>query len=124
MFDKIKGNWETQNNHHIVRPPVDIYETDKEVVLCVEMPGVGKDTLNVEIQGSNLTINGIRKKDHIEEKYNAIYNERYTAVEYRREFQLNAEVDQHKITANYQNGVLKVTLVKSQEAQPQKIAIT
>lgn len=124
MLDKFIGNRGVQNNYQIVRPPVDIYETEKEVVLCIEMPGVGKDTLNVELQGSNLIIHGVKKKDNIEEKYNALYNERHIAAEYRREFQLNSEVDRQKIAANYQNGVLKVTLVKSQEAQPQKIAIS
>jgi len=124
MFDKFIGNRGTQNYSHIVRPPVDIYETQKEVVLCIEMPGVGKETLNVELQGSNLTIHGLKKKDNIEEKYHALYNERHTAAEYRRDFQLNSEVDRQKITANYINGVLKVTLVKSQEAQPQKIVIS
>ena len=124
MFDKFIGNRVAQNYNHIVRPPVDIYETEKEVVLCIEMPGVSKETLNVELQGSNLTIHGLKKKDNIEEKYHALYNERHTAAEYRRDFQLNSEVDRQKITANYINGVLKVTLVKSQEAQPQKIAIS
>ena len=124
MFDKFIGNRAAQNYNQIVRPPVDIYETEKEIVLCIEMPGVSKETLNVELQGSNLTIHGFKKKDNIEEKYHALYNERHTAAEYRREFQLNSEVDRQKITANYINGVLKVTLVKSQEAQPQKIAIS
>ena len=124
MFKKFIGNKGLRGINHTVRPPVDIYETDREVILNIEMPGVSKDTLNVELQGNNLTIQGKRKKDNIEEKYNALYNERCTSAEYYREFQLNSEVDRQKIIANYLNGVLKVTLVKSHEALPQKIAIS
>jgi len=123
MLEKFRRNNELQIDLQVVRPPVDIYETEKEIVLNLDMPGAGKETLNVELQGNNLTIHGFKKKDQIEEKYHVLYSERNTAVEYQRVFQLNSEVDREKISANYQNGVLKLVLVKSQEALPQKIAV-
>ncbi len=124
MIHKSRSTRAAQHDHRIVRPPVDIYETDKEIMLYVEMPGVSKDTLDIELQGTSLTISAFRKKEHINGKYAELYNERFTEIEYLREFQLNADIDRHKLLANYLNGVLEVILVKSHASTPQKIPIS
>ncbi len=108
----------------VVQPPVDITETENAVVIELDMPGVQKDALSVELCGDQLVVRGVRKKDKIEEEYTSIYQERYADLEYRRTFELNTDVDKENISANYQNGVLKITLAKAKEAQPQKIEIS
>lgn len=119
----LKKNEKNDEQVKIVRPPVDISTKDNQIVLEVELPGVAKETVNVELHNNTLVISGRKSKDKVEEKYTAIYQERNTAVEYRREFEINSEVDHKNIKANFDNGVLKVSLSKSMEAQPKKIEI-
>jgi len=123
MLDKLRKPRVNQENIQEVRPPVDIYETEKGIVLEVDMPGVNRNTLDVELHGDNLRIVGTKNKDQVSDKQAILYQERYPNIEYRREFQLNAEVDRQNIKANYQNGTLTINLVKSKEAQPKKINI-
>ena len=123
MLDKFKKNKGTQDRVPIVRPAVDIYETDKAICLEVDMPGIAKEDLSVEVRDNTLILKGIKRRDKEEEKGDVVYQERYPEVEYHREFALSAEVDSQNIKAAYRNGTLTVTLVKKQEAQPQKIAI-
>ncbi len=123
MLDKLKKNRATQDRVPVVRPAVDIYETDKAICLEVDIPGITKEDLTVEVRDNSLILKGVRRRDKVEEKADVIYQERYPEVEYRREFALSAEVDQQNIQAAYRNGTLTVTLIKKQEAQPQKIAI-
>ena len=122
MFNRLKNN-KASNDIPVVRPNADIYETEKEIVLELEFPGIQKESLTVEIEGDSLVISGVKKRDATEEKYTALYQERDISVEYRREFQLNVEVDHQKISASYQEGVLKIVLVKAQTTQAQKITI-
>ena len=124
MLDKLRKPRVNQENIQEVRPPVDIYETEKGIALEVDMPGANRDTLDVELHGNNLRIVGTKNKDQASDKQAIVYQERYPNVEYRREFQLNAEVDRQNIKANYQDGTLTINLVKSQEAQPKKINIS
>jgi len=124
MVNLLKKSLKNDEQVKVIRPPVDIATKKNQVILEVELPGVNKDTVNVELQNNTLSISGRKTKDKIEEKYTAIYQERNTAVEYRREFELNSEVDHKNIKANFNNGVLRVSLSKSKEAQPKKIDIT
>ncbi len=122
MFNKLKRN-KLSNDIPVIRPNADIYETDKEIVLELEFPGINKESLTVEIEGDSLVICGIKKRDATEEKYTVLYQERDVEVEYRRDFQLNVDVDHQNISASYQDGVLKIVLVKTPAKQAQKITI-
>ena len=124
MVNILKRNSKDEEQVRVIRPPVDIATKNNEVILEVELPGVAKETVNVELHNNTLSIQAKKTKDKTEEKYTPLYLERYTTVEYRREFELNSEVDHKNIKANFDNGVLKLTLTKSTEAQPKKISIT
>ena len=119
----IKRN-QGDNEKLVFQPAVDIIETDSSVILEIDMPGVQKDSLNVELIGDQLIVGAIRKTDALDDRYAVVYQERYHNLEYRRVFQLNAEVDKENISADYQNGVLKIILAKVRQAQPQKIEIS
>ena len=111
---RVTGTWE---------PPVDIYETDDALVLQVELPGVSKDAVNVEVHEHTLRLSGERTREpavtggqyHREEG-------RYGA--FQRAFRMPTIVDEAKIQATYQNGILALRLPKHAAATPQGIPIT
>ncbi|MBN1794306.1 MAG: Hsp20/alpha crystallin family protein [Candidatus Omnitrophica bacterium] len=115
-----------QNREEIkksVTPYVTIQETEKEVVLKAEMAGLQKEDIQVELIGDELTIKGSQKECEVPKGYTPIMRER-CLLEYRRAFILGDEVDKGKINADYENGILTVTLTKSEKTQPKKIVIT
>lgn len=103
-------------------PRVDVHETDNEVVLDVELPGIDRNDVKVEVKNGLLTISGERKfeKKAKEKGYQSI-ERRYGKFE--RAFGLADSVDAEKITAAYQNGVLTLTVPKAEKAKPREIAI-
>jgi len=111
---EVPGTWE---------PPVDIYETDDALVLQVELPGVSKDAVNVELHEHTLKLSGERTREpavtggqyHREEG-------RYGA--FQRAFRMPTIVDEAKIQATYNNGILALRLPKHAAASPQGIPIT
>ncbi len=120
-IDKFKK--ESPEPKRCVCSAVDVCETEKEIILTVDMPGVDRKTLNVDLQGDQLTIVGHKPKDVLDGKYTPYYEERASGIDYYRTFQISSEIDREKIRAEYTNGVLEIRLGKSQEVQPKKIEI-
>jgi HSP20 family protein len=106
-----------------VLPPVNIYEQAQDIILSLEMPGVDRDSLDVSLNGDNLSIKGRTRREVLDKKYSALLQER-VPVEFTRSFQLTTETDRDKISAEYTAGILNVTLPKSPAVQPKKIEIT
>jgi HSP20 family protein len=103
-------------------PPVDIYETDDALVLTVELPGVAKEDVNVEIHQNTLMLRGQRKPPA------GVQGDRYHRVEraygaFQRAFTLPMLVEQDKVQASYKDGILELHLPKSEAAKPKRIAI-
>jgi HSP20 family protein len=106
-----------------VLPAVNIFESEKEYVIEAEMPGIPKENLGVEIVDDHLLVTGRPDvRAHAPEGYRAVYAER-GLFEYRRAFSLNADVKRDGIRAAFDNGVLTLTLPKTEQAQPRRIAI-
>lgn len=101
-------------------PAANIYATGNEYVLELEMPGVDKTGLEVLIDGNELIITGKRAKDIPEGELS--YCESALA-NYRRVFELAADVDTSKIEAQISQGVLKLKLPKAEHAKPHKIPV-
>ena len=103
-------------------PLSDVYETDKAIVLKVELPEVKKEEVEVTLQNNVLTLRGERKfeakTDH--ENYHRV--ERHYG-EFMRSFTLPTFVDISKIKAEFKDGVLTVTLPKHEEARPKQINV-
>lgn len=119
MLEKLRKNKEDIT---VVAPYVNIYEKNKDIVLALEMPNADKDTLAVHLDGNQLVIQAKKKKDDIGKEYTPLHQER-TLVAYERRFEINTEIDREKVDAEYKNGILKVSLAKSEAAQPKKITI-
>jgi len=103
-------------------PSVDIHETDKELVLTAEVPGVDEDDLEVNVEGNTLSIRGKREfeKETKEEDFHRI--ERSYGSFYRS-FSLPNYVDQDKINAEYDDGLLKLTMPKKAELKAKKVKV-
>jgi HSP20 family protein len=103
-------------------PPVDIYETEHNIVLKVEVPGVEQKDLDIRIENNTITIRGERKfeKEVKEENFHRV-ERRYGS--FQRSFSLPNTVNTESVTADYENGLLKVTLAKRAEAKPKQIKV-
>jgi HSP20 family protein len=103
-------------------PAVDIYEDENQLVLSAEVPGIDEKDVEIKIEDSMLIIQGERKmeKETKEENYHRI--ERAYGSFYRS-FQLPNYIDQEKIHAEHENGVLKITMPKKPELKPRKVRI-
>jgi HSP20 family protein len=110
---------ETRSEERYVTPPVDIYENGDDLVVTADLPGVAKENLDVRVENNLLTMRG--KPSHWAAG-DPIYRE-YELVSYFRQFELNEKVDQSRISAELQHGVLTLRLPKAQEAKPRKIEV-
>ncbi len=101
-------------------PRVNIIEHPETVTLEVELPGVPKDSVDLEIKDNELTITGHRKQH--EEQAPLRVAER-PATDFRRVFTLSRAIDREKVDAHMENGLLTVTLHKQESLRPRKIEI-
>ncbi|MGB4703483.1 MAG: Hsp20/alpha crystallin family protein [Candidatus Saccharicenans sp.] len=103
-------------------PAVDIYETENELVLTAELPGIDEKDVEIKIEDNTLTLKGERKfeKETREENYHRI--ERAYGSFYRS-FSLPNYIDQDKISAEFENGLLKIHMPKRPEVKPRKVKI-
>src|SRR5208283_1954280 len=107
-------------NQESVAPEVNIFETKDGYVLEAEMPGVSKEGLEITLEGSEITIAGHRQNEVVVGA--PLFRER-ALVDYRRVFELDPAIDTAKIAAKMNQGVLTLTLPKSEKVQPRKIAV-
>src|SRR5580693_4899959 len=97
-------------------PPVDVYEDEHNITLKIEVPGIDEKDIDVSIENSTLTVRGQRgfEKDEKEENFQRIERAHGT---FTRSFTVPNTVDPEKVSAHYDNGVLKVRLAKREEAK-------
>ena len=103
-------------------PPVDIYETEDDIVIEAEVPGMSKEDVDIQVRDNTLILKGERKMER------AAKEEGYHRVErvyggFARSFMLPSTVDQDRITATYDRGVLHIKMPKVEKAKPQQIKI-
>ncbi len=104
-------------------PLVDISETDDEIKVIAEVPGMKKEDIKISIQDNVLTLRGEKKQEKEEKDKNSHRVERaYGAFE--RSFSLPASVQTDKVKASYKEGVLTISLPKPEEAKPKEIDIS
>jgi HSP20 family protein len=115
---------QTTNNRatreEYVAPNVNIFETPEGYVLQAEMPGVSKEGLEITVEGSEITITGRRSPESFAGE--TLFRESNPA-DYRRVFELDPAIDTSKVSAKIEQGVLTVTLPKSERVKPRKIKV-
>jgi len=105
----------------VFTPAVDIFETEKEITLLADMPGVKADDLGIDLRENTLTLSGnvapVRAADE------ELLLGEYEYGRYYRQFTLGEMVDQEKIDASLTDGVLRLSLPKVEKATPRKISV-
>ena len=109
----------TRDEALYIAPPVDIFETEDALTVIADLPGVGKEAVDIRVEDDILTIKG--KADY-KRPENMILEE-FDLHGYFRQFQLSDEVDQSKISAETKNGVLTNTLPKAEKSKPKRIKV-
>jgi HSP20 family protein len=122
LFDDFWGRRKTGEMGRFITPTIDMEETEKEIILKAEIPGIDPEDVDLSISGNNLIIKGERKQEREEEKKNYHLKECSYGAFYRS-VPLPAEVELDKVAANYKKGILSITLPKSPEALPKQIKI-
>ncbi len=103
-------------------PAVDITETDAAYVVTAEVPGCSKDDVNVEVHDNVLTVSGEKRSEREEKKEKSRWVER-SYGRFTRSFTLPADADAGRIEASFKEGVLSVTIAKTEETKPKQISI-
>ncbi len=105
-----------------IRPSVDIIEEDEKVTLKADMPGLDKSDIRVVVSDGLLTIEGNRNESREEKGKGFTRTERFMGT-FSRSFNLPAWADGSKVAADYKNGVLTVTIPKTEQARPKEIEV-
>jgi len=102
-------------------PAVDIFESEKDITLLADLPGVKSEDLKIDLRDNVLTLSGdIAPVEGADEK--DIFIE-YEVGKYYRQFSLSEVINQNKIDARLEDGVLRLVLPKSEKAVPKKITV-
>jgi HSP20 family protein len=106
----------------VFAPQVDIFETDQQITLLADLPGVAPDNLTVDLRDNILTLTGeVIPLENANEKELFI---EYEIGRYYRQFTLSDIIDQKRIDARMKDGVLRLTLPKVEKASPRKVTVT
>ena len=119
---EVSTNAEQTRPGSVYTPDVDIFESDKEITLLADMPGVTTDNLNIDLRDDVLTLTGEAETDGEASEESIVVE--YGVGKYYRQFTLSEVVDQAKITADLKDGVLRLVLPKVEKATPRKITVT
>jgi HSP20 family protein len=103
-------------------PPVDIYETEKEYLIKLDLPELTKEEVKVFVEDGVLSIQGERKKEKEEKGKKFLRIERSYGT-FLRTFTVPPDADETKIDAEFREGLLKVHLPKSEKAKPKTIDV-
>lgn len=102
-------------------PTVDIFETEDSLTLLADLPGVKRESLNIDLEDRKLTITGL--VDKVESNFQPLYSE-YGVGGFTRSFELGDTIERKSISASLKDGVLTLVLPKSDRLKPRKIEVT
>lgn len=122
LFDSVFGRFPRERGETYWAPPLDIEETDDAIIVRVELPGMNKEDIKVNLSGDTLTISGERKQE-VEKKGKTYYRVERAYGKFQRTVTLPAEVEGEKAKASYKNGVLELNLPKSEKSKAREITI-
>jgi HSP20 family protein len=127
LFDDFLGNgifnaWD-RDISLVNYPRVDIVEEKDTYKITADMPGLDKKDIAVEIKNGVLSLSGEKKEEKTEKDKNRYYHYERRFGSFRREFALPDHVDAEHVEAKYANGVLELTLRKTEAAKPKQIEV-
>ena len=105
----------------VFTPSVDIFENDREIMLLADMPGVTADGVKIDLHEDILTLSGDVESMEGPNETNLLTE--FETGRYYRQFTLSDVIDQNKIDAKLENGVLRLALPKGEKAVPRRITV-
>lgn len=120
LFNESAGRTENTSSR-TWSPVVDIIETESDLVVRAELPGMSREDIDIEVTGESLNIKGERKFDEAAK-------DSYIRVErpygpFQRSFSIGVPVQPDKVKASYRDGMLEVIIPKAEEVKPKKIKV-
>jgi HSP20 family protein len=106
----------------VFTPDVDIFENDQQITLLADMPGVASGDITIDLNDNVLSISGEVKPFEAGDEKDVLIE--FEIGRYSRQFTLSEVIDQSKIEAKHEDGVLRLTLPKAEKAIPRQIAVT
>jgi HSP20 family protein len=103
-------------------PAMDVVESDDHFVLTADLPGLGEEDVNIEIEDNVLTVSGERKAEHEDKREGFVRVER-SYGSFRRSLTLPKDVDADAVSANFDKGVLEIRIPKPEQRKPRKVEI-
>jgi HSP20 family protein len=127
VLDEAFGNWPLQQDQSgsiasAWHPAVDVFEDKDAVKIVAELPGVKPEDVKLSLENNLLTIRG-EKKQEAEERNERVHRYERSYGSFERAFALPSTVDGEKISAEYRNGVLTVSVPKAERARPREIPV-
>jgi HSP20 family protein len=125
LFDRMFEDWNVPSlcsEERVVVPAFDISETEKEYVISGEIPGIEPKDLEVTLNDGILTVKGEKKQESEEKEENYHRVERHYGS-FQRSFRLPENIKRDDLDASYKDGILKLTLPKSEESEVKRIEV-
>ena len=113
---------EDEMNMYAWRPVVDIYETETGIALAVELPGISKENVSVEVKENILTLKGERRANPDIKEDNYYRQERCYGT-FQRSFTLHHNIQPNLIKAKFKDGVLEIEIPRPEDEQPKPITV-
>jgi len=111
----------TARDEYVLLPLTDIYETEGQYTLKMEMPGITKDKLEVLLEDNELEIRG--EADRYSPEGKELKYSEFSQYNYYRKYNVGDDIDREGIDAKFENGVLTLVLKKHEAAKPRRIPI-
>jgi HSP20 family protein len=121
FFEAPPGNSGTTQRRWI--PAMDLVETDDDLVLRADLPGLSEENVNIEVEDNVLTISGERKAEH-EERKEGYYRVERASGSFSRSLTLPEGIDPERVRASFDRGVLEIRIPKPEQRKPRKVTIS
>ena len=118
----LDDNWKTSNSHQRMTPRADIMEGPNEFLIVMDLPGIKAEDLDIQVENQTLGITA-KRSHQIPEGFDSRRRERMGEVTFSRNFNLGTVIDQDNIGARLEEGILLLTLPKSETGMPRRIEV-
>ncbi len=122
LFDLPFGDSARESEFFGWAPPLDLYEDNNNLVVKAELPGMKKEDIEISLHQGNLVISGERKTDSPDGNGDASRSECFFG-RFQRSLELPKPVNPNAVSATYKDGILTVTLPKTEESKPKQITV-
>lgn len=122
IFDDFFANPSWYENVSGFMPAVDIVESDDDIKMIFQVPGMDKKDISIRVEGDTLSVSGRRESKIDDSKAGYVHRE-ISYGEFSRSFTLPDSVDSDQVDAGYENGILEIKLTKKEEVKPKQIEV-